>query len=51
MSALLKKLDAVGYEGPIGLQCYNVKGDIIDNLARSMKAWRAFQARLEQEEE
>ena len=24
---LLKKLNAVGFKGPIGLQCWNIKGD------------------------
>jgi len=32
----LKKLTAAGYKGPIGLQCYQVPGDIEDNLRRSM---------------
>ena len=35
----LKQLKTVGYTGPVGLQCYNVKGDIRENLKRSMKAW------------
>ena len=42
----LKKLVAAGYKGPIGLQCYQVPGDIEDNLKRSMAAWRGFQKRL-----
>ncbi len=33
----LKRLD---YKGPIGLQGYAIKGDVRDNLARSMAAWR-----------
>ncbi|MEN6533403.1 MAG: TIM barrel protein [Bryobacteraceae bacterium] len=32
----------LGYKGPIGLQCYNVKGDREENLRRSMAAWRSF---------
>ncbi len=43
---LLKKLVAAGYKGPIGLQCYQVPGDIEDNLKRSMAAWRKFQERM-----
>ena len=35
-------LRAMGYQGPIGLQCYAVPGDVEDNLTRSMKAWRSF---------
>jgi sugar phosphate isomerase/epimerase len=46
---LLKKLVALGYQGPIGLQCYNVPGDRDENLTRSMAAWRKFNARLAQE--
>jgi hypothetical protein len=37
---------AAGYKGPIGLQCYQVPGDIEDNLRRSMAAWRKFQDRM-----
>lgn len=36
----LKNLNAAGYTGPIGLQCYNVKGDQRENLRISMQAWR-----------
>jgi hypothetical protein len=42
----LKKLTAAGYKGPIGLQCYQVPGDIEDNLRRSMAAWRGFEVRM-----
>ena len=44
--ALLKKLAALGYKGPIGLQCYQVPGDTEENLKRSMHAWRGFLARM-----
>lgn len=47
--ALLKKIESAGYRGPIGLQCYNVKGDIRDNLARSMAAWNGFRAQMKKE--
>jgi sugar phosphate isomerase/epimerase len=42
----LKKLVAAGYKGPIGLQCYQVPGDIEENLRRSMAAWHKFQDRM-----
>jgi sugar phosphate isomerase/epimerase len=42
----LKKLTAAGYKGPIGLQCYQVPGDMEDNLRRSMAAWRGFAVRM-----
>lgn len=40
MRAFLEKLKATGYTGPIGLQCYNIRGDQRENLQISMKAWR-----------
>ncbi len=33
---------ALGYNGPVGLQCYNVQGDREEKLKRSMKAWTSF---------
>ena len=35
-------LQGMGYNGPIGLQCYAIRGDPEENLTRSMKAWRSF---------
>ncbi len=43
---LLRALKGLGYAGPVGLQCYNVKGDKHENLERSMAAWRAMGRRL-----
>ena len=40
MKGLLQTLDELGYTGPIGLQCYNVAGDVRDNLRSSIEAWR-----------
>lgn len=40
---ILRKLD---YNGPIGLQCYGLRGDARDHLARSAAAWRQLQKRL-----
>jgi sugar phosphate isomerase/epimerase len=42
VKGLLKTLARANYSGPVGLQCYNVPGEPKDNLARSMKAWRAY---------
>jgi sugar phosphate isomerase/epimerase len=39
-SKLLKILDEIGYTGPIGLQCYAVKGENRVNLQKSVTAWR-----------
>jgi sugar phosphate isomerase/epimerase len=36
----LKALRANGLQGPVGLQCYNVKGDKKANLATSLAAWK-----------
>jgi len=38
--AFLKQLSEAGYAGPVGLQCYNIKGDQRANLVRSMNAWK-----------
>jgi sugar phosphate isomerase/epimerase len=37
---VVKKMVAMGYKGPIGLQCYRVPGDMEENLRRSIAAWR-----------
>jgi len=44
--SFLAKLKAIGYRGPIGLQCYAVKGDKLENLRQSIKAWNEYRARL-----
>jgi sugar phosphate isomerase/epimerase len=38
----LKKLHAAGYRGPIGLQCFAVKGDAMENLRQSIKTWKEY---------
>lgn len=42
----LRKIRQTGYEGPIGLQCYAVPGDPIENLQQSMRTWRQYQVEL-----
>ncbi len=37
---LLKALKDVNFRGPVGLQCYGVKGDRRSNLKRSIQAWQ-----------
>jgi sugar phosphate isomerase/epimerase len=37
---VLKRLKAVGYQGPVGLQCFNIKGEPGEFLRGSMAAWR-----------
>jgi sugar phosphate isomerase/epimerase len=38
----VRALDAMGYRGPVALQCYGIAGDPRANLAQSMAAWRTF---------
>jgi sugar phosphate isomerase/epimerase len=40
VAAFLRTLDELGYTGPVGLQCFGIKGDEWSNLAGSMDAWR-----------
>ena len=40
VAKFLKQLSEAGYTGPIGLQCYNIKGDQTENLKRSISAWK-----------
>jgi len=47
---LLAVLKELGYTGPVGLQCYAIRGDVRENLQHSMRAWRELSARLAAEE-
>ncbi len=47
---VLRKLQSIGYKGPIGLQCYQVKGDTLGNLKHNIAQWRTLRARLATEE-
>jgi sugar phosphate isomerase/epimerase len=40
VSIVLKKLNMLGFKGPIGLQCFNIPGDPKVLLPKSMAAWR-----------
>lgn len=44
---LVKLLKDHGYKGKFGLQCYNIKMDAEENLARSMAAWKSFRQKYE----
>jgi len=48
VTGFLKLLGQVGYTGPIGLQCYNLKGEPEENLKRSITAWRGFSGSIQQ---
>ncbi|HUW18175.1 MAG TPA: TIM barrel protein [Sedimentisphaerales bacterium] len=42
----VKTLKELGYDGPVGLQHYGIKGDARENLRHSMEAWRSFSKRM-----
>lgn len=42
---LLETLRGPGYRGPVGLQCYGIRGDARDHLAASIRAWRKMRER------
>jgi len=46
---LLKTVKHMGFDGPVALQCYAVKGDKKENLRRSMEAWQSYQDRMRAE--
>ena len=45
--AMLKMLKELGYNSPIGLQCYQVAGAPRENLKQSMSAWQRFVVRMD----
>lgn len=45
VSGFLREIRAVGYKGPVGLQCYGIAGAREENLRRSMGAWRRMTAK------
>lgn len=47
VTIVLKQLKAVGFKGPVGLQCYNIKGEPETLLGGSMAAWRRISGVLE----
>jgi sugar phosphate isomerase/epimerase len=40
-----------GYNGPVGLQCYNLKGDIVMTLSKSLQTWNDYKKRYLEEKE
>ena len=42
---LIKLLLNNGYKGPIGLQCYNLKGDSAETLTKSLQTWKGYKER------
>ena len=46
---LLKMLRDIGYQGPVGVQCYGITGDAKTHLSQSITAWKSYMARLQGE--
>ena len=46
VASVLRPLKRLGYEGPIGLQHYGIKGDARKNLQQSMDGWRKLCAEI-----
>ncbi len=42
LATFCKTLKEIGYQGPIGLQCYGIEGDTRVHLTRSMAAWETL---------
>lgn len=40
MTRVMRTLDAIGYKGPVNLQCYQIKQPAIQHLTTSMEAWK-----------
>jgi sugar phosphate isomerase/epimerase len=41
---LLATLREIGYQGPVGVMCYGIPGDLSDYLQRSMNTWKSWTA-------
>jgi len=39
---VIRTLDEIGYDGPVGLQCYKVSGSARKKLEASMQAWKKY---------
>ena len=46
IQAFLRTLRRLGYTGPVGLQCYGLRGDAREHLTRSIAAWHKLNQRL-----
>jgi len=42
VARFLKALNGAGYQGPVALQSYQIKGGILDNLRASRQAWESM---------
>ena len=46
-STILQTLKDAGYRGPVGLQCFQVPGDVRENLTADMGAWKKILAKVQ----
>jgi sugar phosphate isomerase/epimerase len=42
VARVMRLLTALGYRGPVGLQCYRVPGEPEDHLSRSISSWKSW---------
>jgi hypothetical protein len=42
----MRTLKKLNFAGPVGLQCYGVRGDKRENLKNSIAAWKKILAEL-----
>ena len=49
IAGFLRMLRKLGYAGPVGLQCYGLRGDAREHLTRSMAAWRKLCKQIAEE--
>ncbi len=47
----LKCVKQTGFDGPIGLQCYGLKGDPLVHLSQSIKTWKQYNQRFAAEQQ
>jgi sugar phosphate isomerase/epimerase len=45
----LKTFKELGFEGPVGLQCYNIQQDKAHHLRQSMQSWKAYREQYARE--
>jgi sugar phosphate isomerase/epimerase len=45
----VKSLKDNGYKGPFGIQCYNLKGDVVEILTKSIEVWKGYKKRYAEE--
>lgn len=46
----VKTLKEQGYDGPIGVQVYNLKGDVVETLTQTKKVWNNYKMRYASEQ-